>query len=175
MKMYWDWPGPISRFEVKRTHATRDEFLGLKKCLSESKGERDVQSFLEKHPHLLACGAGSSIPSLSVIPQKRLGSECIPDFLMAGGTTWGMVWAAVELKSPQALAFNKKGDPSKDLTHAIRQVLNWRAWLKRNQNYADREVDKGGLGLFDIDPDIPGVIYIGRRSNVDPSTHELQR
>ena len=71
--------------------------------------------------------------------------------------------------------FTKKGNPTKALTHAIRQIQDWRAWLKRNYDYASRERNKRGLGLVDIDSNIPGLILIGRRNSIDPSTHELRR
>jgi hypothetical protein len=40
----------------------------------------------------------------------------------------GYEW--IELESPILRMFNANGDPSKYLTHAIRQILDWRAWLK---------------------------------------------
>jgi hypothetical protein len=87
----------------------------------------------------------------------------------------GFEWAAVELESPHAPMFTRAGDPSRQLTHAIRQIQDWRAWLQRNQNYAARPIAEGGLGLTDIVAAIPGLILIGRRDSIDPATNERRR
>lgn len=66
--------------------------------------------------------------------------------------------------------FTKNGDPTARLTHAIRQIEDWRDWLTRNASYAVRD-----LGLPDIRPDLPGLVLIGRRASVDPATNSLRR
>ena len=81
----------------------------------------------------------------------------------------------MELESPKVKMFTVKGDPTKELTHAIRQIQDWRSWLKSNRDYATRERNKHGLGLTDIDSNVPGLIFIGRRKDVDKSTDELRR
>jgi len=110
-----------------------------------------------------------------VIPTKRLGSEYITDFVIGERSSLGFEWQAVELESPAAPLFTKAGDPTKQLTHAIRQIQDWRVWLQRNQNYAARSKAEGGLGLTDIVADVPGLILIGRRAAVDPETQERRR
>jgi hypothetical protein len=81
----------------------------------------------------------------------------------------------VEIESPKAKMFTKAGDPSATLNHAIRQVQDWRVWLKRNQDYASRPQLQNGLGLTDIDLNAKALILIGRRIETDASTHERRR
>lgn len=135
--------------------------------------ERDIQRILENHPgllvHRLSCEMGW------VIPQKRLGSEYVTDFLVAEELSPGFYWLAVELESPQVRMFTKAGDPSQHLVHAIRQIQDWRSWLEHNQAYAARPREEDGLGLVDISPRLPGLIIIGRRSGTKRQTRNLRR
>lgn len=102
-----------------------------------------MQNFFELNPLLL-------IQHLSgghgrwVVPGFRLGSEYICDFIIGEKSSVGYEWQVVELENPHTTMFNKNGDPSKALTHAIRQITDWRSWLERNQNYASRPKKEGG-------------------------------
>ena len=71
--------------------------------------------------------------------------------------------------------FNKNGDPSAALNHAIRQIQDWRAWLRRNQDYATRKKTEKGLELNDIDLNTPGLILIGREYMHSSSDNDLRR
>jgi hypothetical protein len=110
-----------------------------------------------------------------VIPKARLGADHVTDFLIADRHSFGFEWQAVELESPLRPMFTKSGDPSQYLNHAIRQITDWRSWLKANQPYAARSRDDGGLGLTDIDTNVKGLILIDRRSNVRPETSARRR
>lgn len=68
--------------------------------------------------------------------------------------------------------FNKSGDPSSYLIHAIRQIQDWRIWLHANQNDASRLRLNSGLGLSGIRADLPGLIFIGRRSALPPGVEQ---
>jgi hypothetical protein len=61
-----------------------------------------------------------------VKPKQRLGSEYEMDFLIAQQRSSGLIFYAVELEPPQAILFTKKGDPPAALTHAFRQISDWR-------------------------------------------------
>lgn len=61
------------------------------------------------------------------------------------------------------------------LNHAIRQITDWRAWLKSNQAYASRPRSENGLGLTNIDSNIKGLILIGRRATIDSETNARRR
>lgn len=144
----------------------------LSRVLATGK-ELDVQRVLQQYPDLLVqdllCGMGW------VIPQKRLGSQFVTDFLVGEDSSAGRFWKAIELESPRVPMFTKAGDPSRLLVHAIRQIQDWRAWLVSNQAYASRPRLEHGLGLVDISPQLPGRILIGRRHLTNSGTSLLRR
>lgn len=136
--------------------------------------ERDLQRVIEQYPELLIQHLGGG-HGRWVIPQKKLGADYVPDFLIAERLSFGFRWQAVELESPRNRMFTKRGDPSQHLVHAIRQIQDWRVWLKHNADYASRSRNRDGLGLFEINPNLPGLILIGRRDEVNPDTHNRRR
>jgi hypothetical protein len=87
----------------------------------------------------------------------------------------GFRWQAVELESPLAKMFTKSGNPSAPLTHAIKQIQDWRMWLAVNQNYAARDRNHDGLGLTDIHSEVHGLILMGRRATESDETGRLRR
>ncbi len=133
-----------------------------------------MQRFLEAHPCFLAQHlAGAS--GAWVIPQARLGSQHVTDFLIAEMDYGNLVWYAVELERPQSRIFTKNGDPSAALTHALGQIGDWRIWLSRNLDYATRPRCQSGLGLRDIEPQIEGLVIMGREHDVDPGKTGARR
>ena len=138
---------------------TVDDFERL---LGDVSDERPVQSFLASFPVLL----GPLAPpggSTWCLDRPRLGSEFVPDFLLASITSVGFRWAMVELESPNEKALTKAGLPAKKLAEALKQVRDWRTWLTDNVAYA-----RGELGLMDIEANCPAYIVIGRRGSLDP-------
>jgi hypothetical protein len=91
------------------------------------------------------------------------------------GALLGSPGRAIELESPKAKLLTKNGDFTSRANHAIRQIQDWRTWLGRNTDYASRPKDKDGLGLIDIDSRIRGVVFIGRRSEVDEKANARRR
>lgn len=182
-------PQGSRRFQISR--ATRAEWLASlplqdflvdhgevdearKELLSALTGrERDAQRVIARHPRLLADRLSGGWGW--VIPQKRLGSEFVTDFMIAEQLSPGYYWQAVELESPRVAMFTRAGDPARYLVHAIRQIQEWRAWLTSNQAYASRPREENGLGLLQVSPNLSGLIFIGRRSEVSNSTHALRR
>ena len=134
-----------------------------------------MQRFLEANPRILIqlLVAGRSA---WVIPKKRLGSEHETDFVIRQKASGTFEWYAVELERPQAKMFNKNGDPSAALTHALRQISDWREWLSQNRDYATKPREQSGLGLTGIDPELEGLIIIGRDADIDRrATASLRR
>jgi hypothetical protein len=167
-----DWLASLPLQEFLVDNGPLDE--ARRELASALKGtERDVQRVIEAHPRLLASRLGAGWGW--VVPQKRLGSEFVTDFLIAEQLSPGYYWQAVELESPRAAMFTKAGDPARYLVHAIRQIQDWRAWLTTNQSYAARSRGENGLGLLQISPNLPGLILIGRRGAVAYSTHARRR
>jgi Shedu protein SduA, C-terminal len=156
------YKGPLAKFGVKWRAGHTPAEAALRNCLQTATTEPAVQLVLEEHPVLLARALGGG-HGRWVIPQKALGAEHVPDFIIGEKSSLGYEWTVVELESPTRRMFNKNGDPSKALNHAIRQIVDWRYWLTANLDYARRSRNASGLGLYNIDPDPPGLILLGRR------------
>jgi hypothetical protein len=71
--------------------------------------------------------------------------------------------------------FTRAGDPTRDLTHAIRQIKDWRNWISNNRDYASKSRDKAGLGLVDITTNAKGLILMGRRRDNADANNERRR
>ena len=167
-------PPYLPEFFVWWDTIERQDLELLEEQIASAKNERDMQTFLETNPQFLIQHFGGG-RGRWVLPQGSLGSEYRTDFIVGDKNSFGHEWEVVELESTKARAFTKAGNPTSQLTHAIRQITDWRAWLKRNQNYAARSRAEQGLGLVDIDANVRGLVLIGRESAVDPSTSDLRR
>jgi hypothetical protein len=150
------------------------EIAAFDSALNDARDERDMQRLLEYQPRLLIQQIGAGRDAW-VIPKKRLGSEHETDSVIAQKASGGLVWYAVELERPQAKMFIKNGDPSATLNHALRQINDWQDWLSQNRDYAAKPRAQSGLGLIDIDPELEGLIIIGRDSDIDESTTARRR
>ena len=168
------WSGhPLREFHVQHMGLSVDVITAFERCLNESADEKPVQVFLEAHPGLLVQLLHAA-PRFS-LPRHRLGAEFVPDFIIGEHSSDGYNWLVVELESPRLSFFTNAGDPRARLTHAIRQIQDWRAWLHRNQNYASRTRAESGLGLTDITAIVPGIILMGRRALLDSETNARRR
>lgn len=165
---------PLKDYFVWWLKVTVRHANALERCLDAATREEDVQAFLAANPMLLIQHLGGG-HGRYVIPKKKLGSEYVTDFVIGERHSGGYEWQAVELESPKARMFTKKGDPTKELNHAIKQIHDWRAWLEKNQNYAANSRTAQGLGLTDIISNLPGLILIGRRSSDDEKWRSLRR
>jgi hypothetical protein len=165
---------PLRDFHVPWDAVDEGDVRRLRQVLQEARAESDMQRYLAAQPWLLiqhlAGGYGRW-----VIPQKRLGAEYVPDFIIGERHSGGRYWTAVELEGPQRAMFTKAGDPSRYLWHAIRQIVDWRVWLEHNRDYAARDPSDGGLGLEDITPALPGLIIIGRRHHLPARRQAFRR
>jgi hypothetical protein len=164
----------LSEFFVWWDDVTRKQLADFGEALKNAKRESDMQRYLETNPFILIQHLGGG-NGRWVIPQKRLGSDFVPDFVIGERHSFGFHWQLVEIENPSAMVFTKNGDPSKTLNHAIRQITDWRSWLTRNQNYACRRREENGLGLIDIDNNVKGLIIVGRHASISPSTNDRRR
>jgi hypothetical protein len=153
---------------------TDEEVDEFRQAVDGAEREQDLQDFLQAHPTPLVLPLSGG-HGRWVVPQKRLGSEHVIDFAIAEKSSFGFEWVAVELESPHARLFTRKGDPTAELTHGIRQIVDWRNWLSHNRDYATRPRDQSGLSLIDIDPQLPGWLIIGRRAELSDETRERRR
>ncbi|WP_088252923.1 Shedu anti-phage system protein SduA domain-containing protein [Fimbriiglobus ruber] len=165
---------PLREYFVWWMGVRKKDVNALKRCLATASREEDLQQFLTVNANLLIRHLGGG-HGRWVIPKKKFGSEFITDFVIGDRNSDGFRWQAVELESPKSRMFTKAGNPSANLTHAIKQIQDWRAWLVKNQNYAARSVAENGLGLTDITARIEGLVLMGRRSFNDDSTKEIRR
>jgi hypothetical protein len=143
-----------------------DEFARI---LGDAADERPLQRFLADQPTLLAPLAppGSGFWCLDRPP---LGSEFIPDFLLATRSSAGFCWTMVELEGPNERALTKSGLPARKLAEAMKQVRDWRSWLRVNIAYARNQ-----LGLTEIDGECHACVIIGKRAALEPKHAQVYR
>lgn len=165
---------PFNKFLALWDDITPSHLARFKRCLASARSEAPLQQLFAREPLLLVQHLGGG-HGRWVIPQKRLGAEFVPDFVVGEKSSIGYEWQLVELESPTAPLFTRAGDPSKQLNHALRQIDDWRAWLEKNSDYAARPLDQGGLGLTDISSAAAGVILIGRRKDLSPKDTARRR
>ncbi len=153
---------------------TLQDAVGLQDLLDQDPQEADVHKFLEGHPEYLVqvLGGGHGRYQLS---KKRLGSEFVPDFLVAEMSSIGIEWHAVEIESPRTAVCRQDGLATSGLNHAIGQIRDWRQWLMNNLDYARRPAEQNGLGLVGIDPRLSGLVVIGRRQQYPSRYNEFRR
>lgn len=165
---------PLRDFFVSWDRIESNDVEAFQLALDEARREEDIQQFLQENPKCLIQHLGGG-HGRWVIPKQKLGSEHVTDFVIGERDSLGFHWQAVELESPLKPMFNKNGDPSQYLNHAIRQISDWRGWLNLNQNYAARDRADSGLGLKDISTNVQGLIVIGRRTAGLEKTAQLRR
>lgn len=165
---------PIGDFYSRWDTVNESDIDALREALDAAKREEDIQQFLQANPKYLIQHLGGG-HGRWIIPKQRLGSQHVTDFMIGERDSMGFRWQAVELESPLAKMFTKSGNPSAHLTHAIRQIQDWRMWLAANQNYAARDRGEDGLGLTEVHPDVEGLIIMGRRATECGETRRLRR
>ena len=135
---------------------------------SGERHEGPFQKLLERHPELLALTVMGGWQTF-VIPQQRLGSEHVTDFLVLGINSVGPQWVAVEIEAPRHKMRNKDGTLPGGARHAVKQIEDWREWLTLQVAYAQggSRKAKTGLGLYGITNRVSGLVIIGRD---DPSS-----
>ena len=129
--------------------------------------ESILQAFLERHAYIVISSAPVYRHWL-VVSQAALGSEFQADLAMYGSCN-GPRWTLIELERPGDRIFNKNGDPSARLVHAMRQVRDWRQWIQDNTEYSCRTFGNHmGVKRSHI---VTGIV-IGRRSELSNSDKE---
>lgn len=161
-------------YETAFLEITRDDINELVSIIEHSNKEEDVQQFLQSHPSILTHHLGGGHERYC-IPKKSLAGMHITDFLLADISSLGINWHAVELENPKAKMFNKNGDPSRPLNHAIRQIRDWKNWLTKNLDEATRLQQEKGLGLIGIEPELDCLILIGRRRDLNETLDTRRR
>jgi hypothetical protein len=133
--------------------------------INKADDERPIQRYLEQYPHLLSVLVSGQ--ERYCIPQKRLGGEYIPDFLVGSVDSLGIHWIFVELETPKTNIYLKDGHHlGANARKGVSQVTDWRGWVTENLSYARKKPSENGLGLFDIRPESEAVVLVGRRSGM---------
>lgn len=160
--------GPHPDCFAQWDHVQHSEVEEYRELLRHARTEGPMQAFFHLHRHFLVehLRGGHGRWAIS---QKRLGCQHVTDFMIGARHSLGTDWVAVELESPRAGLFTKGGNPTAALTHAVRQITDWRSWLTNNLHYATNLAENGGLGLEKIRPDVEGLILIGRRHRLSES------
>ena len=165
----------LARFAVGWLDITKEHVDAYGQVLEEAETERPLQAHIAQHPVLLAQHLGGG-HGRWVIPQKRLGAEYVPDFVIAEKHSDGFVWQFVELQRPRGRLFvPSTGRSSAQLDEGIRQILEWRRWLESNLDYARRPKSQHGLGLTDVSPRDGGLLIIGRERELDSTDRQRRR
>ncbi|MGI8810691.1 MAG: Shedu anti-phage system protein SduA domain-containing protein [Acidimicrobiales bacterium] len=105
----------------------RETVRAFKALLDLDPSEEEVQVFLSEHPVMLFPTA------LSVRPKVKLGSEWVTDFVIRRSDT---DYELVEIEPPGHPLYTRQQNPSHQLTHALKQVLDWRQWVSEFPEYA---------------------------------------
>jgi hypothetical protein len=135
----------------------------LNTVIADARSEQPLQEFLAARPVILRCIVPPA-PDVWLFDRRKLGSEFIPDFLVAYRNSVGINWVLVELESPAAQTLTGRGRPAAKLNEALGQLRDWRIWLRQNIAYAHAQ-----LGLRGIDAEAAGIVIIGRRSGLKPA------
>jgi hypothetical protein len=116
--------------------------------------EERIHQFLVDHPEILYAALNHSD---QIITKPSLHSY-VPDFAagVEGMTLRRWSWTLIEIEPAGFPLLTQTGNPSAKLTHAAKQIADWRNWISQNTAYA-RTI------LPDIKPDCHGLIVMRRR------------
>lgn len=178
-----NFPDDGLKYLLEDYNAKKKEFKSL---VNSKPKEQEIQSFLEKNPivllHAMLDGFYPVASGRSALfPKIKLGSEYETDFAYCSGNSMGAYWTFVELERPDVPLFNRKGDPSQYLSHAMRQLMEWKAWIEDHKEYAiDRLmslIDNSSLNWHwprIIRKSTRCLVVIGRRGMLTKKTNRLR-
>lgn len=111
-------------------------------AILDSGGERQIHQFLKRYPFLLQVAFARAWNANVCVPEFRLGSDFRTDFLVLSADSG--LWHAsfVELKSPLAKLYGKKGNPLTALRTARKQLQDCGNWIKLNESYLRQAFSK---------------------------------
>jgi len=164
----------LKEYEASYMRITSQDVNKIVPIIESSNREEDIQQYIQSHPTILTRYLQGGHGRFC-IAKKSLGGMVYPDFLLADLSSLGLTWYVVELENPKAVMFNKNGDPSRFLNHAIKQIRDCRDWLKNNLDEARRLQQDKGLSLIGIEPELECLILIGRRRDLDERVLDARR
>ena len=123
--------------------------------------EAPLQTLLSAHPEVLSTLMPPAFDRWSW-DRPKFGNQFIPDFLLCHRNSKGFNWTMIELESPTERPLTKASLIAAKLNEAIKQVSEWRSWIRTNISYAHSTLKLDGLHA-----ESPAIIVIGRRSMID--------
>ena len=163
----------IAEYKVRNriSEADVEEF---RRVVDAARDEKPIQLHLETCPQLLA--ALLTGRARYVIPRPNLAGKYVPDFLLADVDSSGIRWILLELETTgTGLALRSENDFDKTVRKGIRQIEDWRLWLKNNLAHARECRANGGAGFPDIEPNSEGLVLAGRRDLQTPAARQIRR
>jgi hypothetical protein len=148
-------PAPEAAEAPNRLRAVLTAFETL---LDGDPPEEEVQQFLSENYVLVDPTA------LSITPKMKLGSEYVTDFVVERSEG---DYELVEIEPPSERLFTNAGDPMARLSHAQKQVEDWREWVAENIAYARTKMP----GVTEP----RGRVVMGRRSQLTQATAKALR
>jgi len=143
--------------------------IEYEKVIDSAKDERPIQTFISQNPEIISQiqygGKGNW-----VFPKPKFGCEYVPDFIICTEDSAGFHWVLVELENPTYNALRKDGQQTAHLSNAIKQINDWRIWLRKNVAYVRDE-----LSFVDLNAECIAIIIIGRRKLIYPNQREIYR
>jgi len=143
----------------------------------DSRDERLLQAFLERHPSLLPGShsvdgdSGHAPFPVAVIAKPKLPglSDREPDFMWLATDSTSLYPVLIEIETPhKAWFYGDRAEIHSDLTHAHGQLAEWRAWFGRGYNRT------AFLDYYELRPDMARrklepryVLVHGRRDNFE--------
>lgn len=106
----------------------------LNEILDKKAGERDISSFLKKNPDLVYwtfCRTGGHVNY--VFSEFTIGNQFKADLVVLHTHSGGFEAHFIELEPVRDTIFNKNNTPSKKLAIAIRQIDDWKEYIKTNE------------------------------------------
>jgi hypothetical protein len=136
-------------------------------CLLDSEvREGEIHKFLATHSYFFN-GIIRLFGRSPIYSKIKLGSNYEVDFAFFDTGSFGPEWHLIEIEPPSARMFNRKGDPTATLTHAMGQVRKWHAWVHDNLSYAQKLMPHIEYPL--------GYVFLGRRRELTHKTMHCLR
>ncbi|HUZ52194.1 MAG TPA: Shedu immune nuclease family protein [Streptosporangiaceae bacterium] len=170
-------PDMYNRFLMEHWQALLDS--------DDSRDERLLQGFLERHPSLLPGpysvdgDSGHSAFPLAVISKPKLPglSDREPDFMWLASDSGSLYPVLIEIETPhKAWFYGDRAEIHSDFTHAYGQLAEWRAWFGRGYNRT------AFLEYYDVPPMLarrqlaPRYVLIhGRRENFESVSRRREK
>ncbi len=101
----------------------------LIQAVDSSSGEREVHRHLEMNPWVVLRLFETSYNNGYIISHFSLGDEFEADLVVLRGFSGGWNIHFVELEPPSLSPFNKAGDYSPRLNHAVGQIRRWKLFV----------------------------------------------